>query len=505
MTCRASGTFRRPSCRAATTSSVPATSAWDLHRVWPEADFRMVPDAGHSAFEPGNIHELVLGDGSIPKPLMPSSGIRMRSMHCAACLVVVLLLRRVAADAATRLLRFPDVWHDGSCSAMRAICGRSSTQGGTAVRLTSHPGLELFGKFSPDGRADRVHGPVRRRRAGVRHAVRRRGAAAAHLLSRTRSVGRSLGLRQSGLRVDAGRHRDFVPLGARRLHTDGLEAVHGARERRRGDAACRCRSRAPDIFLPTASGSSTRRCGAIFAAKSAIRAAGRTICIFSISAHPALVQVTNDPRTDRDPMWIGDAIYFNSDRTGVFNLYRYDVATRQTRQITHYTDWDVRWPSADADGQIVYELDGELHLYDTRSDQDRALVDRGTDRRHHLPSAIGERGRQYRKPRHQPRRRAPRDRGPRRCLLRAGGARRHPQSHPFLQCPRSRGGLVHRRQAPGLRIGSQRRGGTLRSGAGRQRCRDARDVRLRERATTRRAGRRTTSGSPWPIRPDAST
>jgi proline iminopeptidase len=38
----------------------PATSAWDLHRVWPEADLRIVSDAGHSAFEPGNIHELVL-------------------------------------------------------------------------------------------------------------------------------------------------------------------------------------------------------------------------------------------------------------------------------------------------------------------------------------------------------------------------------------------------------------------------------------------------------------
>jgi proline iminopeptidase len=37
----------------------PATSAWDLHRVWPEAEFRMVPDAGHSAFEPGTVHELV--------------------------------------------------------------------------------------------------------------------------------------------------------------------------------------------------------------------------------------------------------------------------------------------------------------------------------------------------------------------------------------------------------------------------------------------------------------
>jgi proline iminopeptidase len=38
----------------------PVTSAWDLHRAWPEADFRLVPDTGHSAFEPGNIHELVL-------------------------------------------------------------------------------------------------------------------------------------------------------------------------------------------------------------------------------------------------------------------------------------------------------------------------------------------------------------------------------------------------------------------------------------------------------------
>jgi proline iminopeptidase len=38
----------------------PATSAWDLHRVWPEAAFRWVPDAGHSAFETGNSHELVL-------------------------------------------------------------------------------------------------------------------------------------------------------------------------------------------------------------------------------------------------------------------------------------------------------------------------------------------------------------------------------------------------------------------------------------------------------------
>ncbi len=37
----------------------PAETAWDLHRAWPEADLRIVPDAGHSAYEPGNVHELV--------------------------------------------------------------------------------------------------------------------------------------------------------------------------------------------------------------------------------------------------------------------------------------------------------------------------------------------------------------------------------------------------------------------------------------------------------------
>ena len=37
----------------------PAKSAWDLKRVWPEVDLRIVPDAGHAASEPGIVHELV--------------------------------------------------------------------------------------------------------------------------------------------------------------------------------------------------------------------------------------------------------------------------------------------------------------------------------------------------------------------------------------------------------------------------------------------------------------
>lgn len=37
----------------------PMRSAWDLHQAWPEAKLRIVGDAGHSAFEPGNARELV--------------------------------------------------------------------------------------------------------------------------------------------------------------------------------------------------------------------------------------------------------------------------------------------------------------------------------------------------------------------------------------------------------------------------------------------------------------
>jgi proline iminopeptidase len=38
----------------------PMQTAWELHNAWPEADFRVVADAGHSAFEAGNTHELIL-------------------------------------------------------------------------------------------------------------------------------------------------------------------------------------------------------------------------------------------------------------------------------------------------------------------------------------------------------------------------------------------------------------------------------------------------------------
>jgi len=38
----------------------PMQTAWDIHKAWPEADFRLVGDAGHTSLEPGIVHELIL-------------------------------------------------------------------------------------------------------------------------------------------------------------------------------------------------------------------------------------------------------------------------------------------------------------------------------------------------------------------------------------------------------------------------------------------------------------
>ncbi len=67
---------------------------------------------------------------------------------------------------------------------------------------------------------------------------------------------------------------------------------------------------------------------------------------------------------DTDPMWIGDTLYFNSDRDGEFNLFRYDVAARTATPLTSFNDFPVRDPRSDGLGSIVFEQAGYLHRLD---------------------------------------------------------------------------------------------------------------------------------------------
>ena len=72
-------------------------------------------------------------------------------MRSVLTLLIVAMLVPVPAGADTRLLRFPDVHGDTIVFTYGGDLWLAPATGGDARRLTSHPGLELFAKFSPDG------------------------------------------------------------------------------------------------------------------------------------------------------------------------------------------------------------------------------------------------------------------------------------------------------------------------------------------------------------------
>lgn len=78
--------------------------------------------------------------------------------------------------------------------------------------------------------------------------------------------------------------------------------------------------------------------------------------------------ITNSPRQDIFPMWAsnGTEIYYISDNDDVMNLYVYDTNTKQRKQLTHYKDYDIKFPSIGKD-IIVYEQGGYLYKFDTQT------------------------------------------------------------------------------------------------------------------------------------------
>ncbi|UCG27497.1 MAG: PD40 domain-containing protein [Bacteroidales bacterium] len=75
---------------------------------------------------------------------------------------------------------------------------------------------------------------------------------------------------------------------------------------------------------------------------------------------------------DTDPMWIGDKIYFRSDRNGEFNIFSFDPMSQNIRQITTHEDFPVLNVSAGS-GRIIYEQAGYLHLLDLSDNRSQRL------------------------------------------------------------------------------------------------------------------------------------
>ncbi|MBP6771414.1 MAG: PDZ domain-containing protein [Gemmatimonadaceae bacterium] len=75
---------------------------------------------------------------------------------------------------------------------------------------------------------------------------------------------------------------------------------------------------------------------------------------------------------EMDPAWVGDVVYFLSDRDGVSNVWSFDTRSRKLAQVTTFTDFDVKTLDAGA-GVVVFEQAGYLHEYDPKTARARII------------------------------------------------------------------------------------------------------------------------------------
>ena len=287
-------------------------------------------------------------------------------------IVFLLVLLALPVVAQTKLLRFPDVSGDRVVFTYASDLWTASTSGGTAVRLTAHPGMEVFGKFSPDGKYIAFTGQYD---GDEQVYVIPSGGGEPKQLTFYPAKGpfaprwgydnQVLGWTNDGQSIVFRSQRDSYTLPVSQLYTipmtGGSPTALPMPEAGSGDFS-------PDgkrmVYSPrTRDFRSEKRYGG---------GQANTLYIYDLATNDAK-KISEGVRPWRDAMWLGEKIYFNSDKDGKFNLYSYDVASGKTTAATNFKDWEVRWASSDEKNQIVYERNGELEILDTKSNKPTKL------------------------------------------------------------------------------------------------------------------------------------
>ena len=78
--------------------------------------------------------------------------------------------------------------------------------------------------------------------------------------------------------------------------------------------------------------------------------------------------ITNHVAQDISPMWIGNEIYFMSDRDNRMNIFVYNTVTGTTQKVTHFDEFDVKFATCGG-GQIVFENGGYIYRLDPATKQ----------------------------------------------------------------------------------------------------------------------------------------
>jgi tricorn protease len=276
------------------------------------------------------------------------------------------LILSTTSYSQTKLLRFPDIRGDRVVFTYGGDLWTAPATGGTAVHLTTHPGVEVFGKFSPDGKWIAFTGQYDGDEQV--YVVPTSGGeprqltfypAKGPLAPRWGWDNQVFGWTKDSKRIIFRSLRDSWTLPIARLYTVSID---GGPATAFPMPAAGSGDLSPNndeiVYSPQSRDFRTeKRYGG---------GQANQLYIFNLSNNTAK-RITEGPRATRDAMWVGDTIFFNSDRDGHFNLYAYSISSGRTTQVTSNRTWDLRWPSSDNESQIVYELDGELQVLDART------------------------------------------------------------------------------------------------------------------------------------------
>ena len=289
----------------------------------------------------------------------------------AACLLS--LLTTQLCHAQTKLLRFPDVHGKQVVFCYAGDLWRASTSGGLATRLTAHPGQETSPKFSPNGQS-------------IAFTAQYDGDEQVYVMPATGGPPKQLTFYPASGPLPPRWGFDNQVYG---WTPDGSSVLfRSTRDANGGGVMSALYTVAVDGGLPVKLPMPRAGAGAfapdgkklIYSPlfrdfRSWKRYEGgwaQDLFVFDLATSDVR-PIAPTKRTERDPMWIGDTIYFVSDRDGTLNLFGFDLATNQVTQLTDSKTWDVRWASSDGRRHIVYELNGELALFDTKSGKQRSI------------------------------------------------------------------------------------------------------------------------------------
>ncbi len=260
-----------------------------------------------------------------------------------------------ASAEEARLLRQPTV-SEGRVAFVYAndiwVVPRS---GGDARRITTHLGSESGPVFSPDGRYIAFSGQYDGNTDVF--VVPAEGGEPRRL---TYHPGSDLvrGWTPDGSKVVFASSRDSVPVGFSRLWTVSLKG--GMPDALPMPMANK------GVYSPDGKRMAYVCLAEAFAAWRHYRG-GRTTAVWLLDMDDFdLEKVPRDNSNDTDPMWVGDTVYFLSDRNHTMNLFAYDTGSKRVEQLTFHDDYDIKSARA-GDGVIVYEQAGYVHLYDPAS------------------------------------------------------------------------------------------------------------------------------------------